>query len=226
MVIFLFGPVFLFRFTLKSTFLLYWPLLFIASAPSAYRTADGSLVWDDARGRRLLDWISAIIAVFALIGIFWSVYDHGVYARLIEWVDARDLPAHAMMRLIAFDVWRLGPLEWSALATSVITLIVFLWSDAINKRQDRRGRQPGWATLKVIYALGRLQVLLVAVTILTILFTMTWYVHDTCTLPDMIAGWLTHAFGPPQACINVPGPFAPEQVIEIRALLDAPTRAG
>ena len=87
--------------------------------------------------------------------------------------------------------------DWSA-----ITVILFLWSNAINIRHRVRNRQPGWAVLKTVYALGRVQKLLVAATILTSLFAMLWFVHDTCTLPKWLSGLLTRVLGPPGACVG------------------------
>jgi len=198
----LFAPAWLFRLTLKSTFLLYWPLLFVATAPSAYKSDDGHLIWDDAWGRRVIDWIAVLLATGALIAISSTIYDPSFFASFVAWADPRDLPAHVLLQAISFKVWELDLWEWFALMASTITVILFLWSNAINIRHRGRDRQPGWAVLKTVYALGRVQKLLVAATILTSLFAMLWFVHDTCTLPDGLTDLLATFLGPPQACVT------------------------
>jgi len=201
-ILILFGPTYLFRLTLKSTFLLYWPLLFVASAPSALKTDDGSLIWDDARGRRLIDWIAAALALGALVAIGSTIYDPSFFAAFIAWADPRDLPSHVLLQAFSFKIWELDLWEWFALLASAITLTVFVWANAINIRHRGSDRQPGWATLKTIYALNRAKALFVAATILTSLFAMVWFVHDSCTMPDLITGWLTPTLGAPQSCIS------------------------
>ena len=198
----LFAPTWLFRLTLKSTFLVYWPLLFVATAPAAYKTADGTLRWDDARGRRVVDWIALVLAAGALAGILSTIYDPSFFAQFVAWADPRDLPSHVLLRIVSFRVWELDVWEWCALLTSAITVILFLWINAINVRHRGRDRTPGWAVLTAVYALGRVQKLLVAATILTSVVAMVWFVHDTCTLPDGLTQALTQVLGPPEACVQ------------------------
>ena len=76
----LFGPTWLFRFTLKSTFLLYWPMLFVASAPKKRKTEDGDLEWDDTFGRTLKDYVVVLVALVVIAMTLWSIYQPGFHA--------------------------------------------------------------------------------------------------------------------------------------------------
>lgn len=201
LILILFLPTWLFRLTLKSTFPIYWPLLFVSSAPKTRKNEDGSLSWDDGFGRSVKDWLAVIIATIALIAIGSTIYDPSLFSSFVAWADPRGLPAHALLRGISFKLWELDIWEWCALIASAITVGTFIWANAINHRQTRKGRSPSWAVRKIFYALRRLQTLCVLATILTSVFAWLWFVHDTCTLPDAITQSLSHLLGPPEACI-------------------------
>ena len=198
----LYGPSYLFRITLKSTFFIYWPLLFVATVPRIYKDKDGSLIWDNARGRFMTDWAAVVIALCAIIVIVSPIYDPSNLATFTRWAEAKDLPHHALLQIVSFNIWELDLWEWFALLASGITVILFVWANVINTkiRHSSTDRQPKWITLKTIYFLKRAQMLFVAVTIATSVLALLWFIHDSCNLSEFASSWTTKLFGPPQSC--------------------------
>lgn len=203
-----FLPTWIFRFTLKSTFLIYWPLLFIASSPRSRKSKTGALIWDDTFGKTALAWIAVLVAVATLIAIGSTIYDPSFVASFVGWADPRGLPSHILLQAFGFRVWELDVWEWLALTASIITVAIFIWANAINLRHAHNGYVPGWAVLKAFYALNRIKTVCVIATVLAAFFAVTWFVHDTCTLPDWISQVLAYVFGMPSACIPPTPPLA------------------
>jgi len=150
----------------------------------------------------MTDWAAVFIALCAIIVIVPPIYDPSYLATFTPWAEARNLPHHALLQIFSFNIWELDLWESFALLASGITIILFVWANAINMkiRHNSTDRQPNWITLKTFYFLKRAQTLFVAVTIATSVLALFWFIHDTCNLSDFSTIWATNLFGPPQSC--------------------------
>jgi len=202
-ILILFGPTYIFRLTLKSTFLLYWPLLFIASAPKTRKSPDGSLQWDDTHGRTLKDKVFFAVALAVIAATLWSIYQPGFYASYAPWGASKGLPTPRWLDFLGFNLSALKLWEWSALIACIITATLFVWSNTlyVTHKGGKRG-QPGWLKLKAIYALRRANTLISLTTCALAFIGAVWFGHDTCRITETPSPWLTALLGKPQNCVT------------------------
>lgn len=198
----LFLPSYFYRLVLKSTFVFYWPLLFISTAPSVRKTVSGGLKWDQSQGRGPDSWIYLAVASGTAFSIGYGVYDPTFYSQFAAFAESRGFQPHSWTMMFGLQLQLLDIWGWSALVTCGLTVCTTLWAFRINARLDYNDEQPVWVTLKLFYALTRLKLLLVTTTVMATLYIVVWFVHDSCTLPHWLEILLGIVFGEPHGCIK------------------------
>lgn len=204
----LFIPSVLYRFLLKSSFWMYFPLLWLASSPSEFRLKNGSLVWDEARGRSLFDWFSlsaAILSISIVVAKTWNS-NRGVYSE--SWLYNRNLPNYFPAQILGLDPNKIGGWDLLPFFAAALSIVVLLWANSLNTRiKYRRAYLPSQIEIRILYVLVKLRN---AITILIIglgLASVLYFLYYHCRLPEVLQSIIGVALGPMQSCLAASGPL-------------------
>lgn len=200
-------PSIFYRYYLKSTAWLYFPLIWIARVPGRVRGEDGKLIWDRAQRRSLMDKIGFGLASLTVGFFLWRIFDPLAVVQAIETLSSHSgLPTHPLLMFAGFEFSKIEGLHWLPPAAAACAVIAFLWTDRVHSRVDiYPDQQPGQVKIRTLLWLGNLAAGLAYAWIAIGVVELAWVTYDACQLPHYVQAGANALFGPP-ACALGPQP--------------------
>ena len=198
-----FLPSLLYRYSLKSTCWLYFPFIYIATAPAPMRSAEERFKWAASQPGKRVEWVRMLLACVTLIvfaaGIAVPMLAAERLPALLLSAGLGEVPISVFSLILVLD-WgqiHLKPWQWLTLPSAAITVALFFWLDSIG-RDVAAGREDpslGWQS-RVAYLLDRARtVLVIGWLLLAFAYAMQAF-HEECDTDPNMQWLLDQAFGP------------------------------
>ncbi|MBF0369895.1 MAG: hypothetical protein HQL52_10595, partial [Magnetococcales bacterium] len=195
-------PALLYRWSLKSTCWLYFPLVYLFTYPKKRQMDEnewGACLVTELHGGRS-EWLRRGVALFVVAATAYLTVSPEKIIVIKE--SGTLLHAPSLLYLWAFDFFNLAPWQWLSLASALVTATVFILSDKTTiiwnhrKKQDEQAPPPK-AQTQWLYHLTRLR------SGCTILFAIMAFGYAVLALqridPETLPSWLaflTYLYGP------------------------------
>ena len=193
----LFLPSVLYRYYLKSTAWLYFPLIWLVHVPRGIRNVDGKLKWDRAQGRSLLDIIFILLALVVLAYAVIRAFDWKAFLEVWEVIAGSDLLVTPWLMLAGIDFGRLDLWYWIPTLSAFFGVVTFFWSNQLQAyaKGNSEYHPPQWV-LWAILKLNSGKNWLAIVWIFYGIYTLVLALYLVCRLPEAASPWLAIMLGP------------------------------
>ncbi len=190
----LFAPAILYRFYLKSTAWLYFPLYMLARVPQVFRDGNNRLQWDSAHGRSLQSKLGFVVSCLVLAYVIFNSLDIGkVLASAIQ-LNNLELPVTPMIMIVGLNFSGFNQWNWIPALSSAFAVIIFVWSNSLNTRIDYRNNYlPSQIELRFFLVLNGAKTGLITIWISLGVFTLFYYLYlqyQECLLLETMPVWL------------------------------------
>ncbi len=122
-------PALVYRYSIKSAFLLYLPIVYISEVPSRLSDAETRDRWVMAFGEKAWERIRFVMTLLTLLVAFFAIYDPMALASLL----GQNVPLGAFSIWFVVDFSNIQPWQLFTLPNAVLTLFLFFWADFIGK---------------------------------------------------------------------------------------------
>ncbi|MEM1360281.1 MAG: hypothetical protein AAGF94_01015 [Pseudomonadota bacterium] len=173
-------PSLLYRWSVKSTFWIYGPILYLAYLPEQHRTAEGLAIWLRSTPQTLIEKWRLLVAILSILSLAGT---------LINWTQAIDLYAFMQREGLAFSALNIvfvldfGRFTWAhavSLTVAAITLLLAVQLDRlrIEEKEGRELDMRAWE-IQAIYFTFRLRG---ALGIIWIALALYYFLDTLCHL--------------------------------------------
>lgn len=129
-------PSFLYRLSIKSTFWVYLPLIYLLRRPHWGWDAVRRGQWVRATARKVLEWVQFLFAVVSLGVAACALADKALLAQLLGQVWAGDQPFSPFAVLFVLDFGALQPWHYLSLPIAALGPVLFFWLDGVARDLD------------------------------------------------------------------------------------------
>ncbi|WDE09108.1 hypothetical protein SG34_030530 [Thalassomonas viridans] len=194
MLFFIYLPILLYRWSIKSTFWFYWPLLYIQSGQLNKDIEKHYFV--NYLKKHPLEQLRLLLALITLVLMFYTSVSKG------DFIDIRSTnPGILFPYLLSIDLLAIKPWQWFQLTTALLTIFLWLkvWTVSIElDSAEKYGQKYRWNQVKFIRVVYRLRnITTVSYLIIGAVFTLLFWPEIYHYLPDSWETVLAEFFGTP-----------------------------
>ena len=197
-----FLPSLIYKIYLKSTFWIYFPLVWVAHIPARSKGASEWLVWDQKQERTIAAWIKFFVSLLTIAGLFVWVIDWPKVFDAMNVAKQSQFPFHYFLLFTAIDTDFLQS-GWSfslyliALGAAVSGVVAFYWTYRLHlKMQIEPNFVPGQFQIRALLILHNIKNLFSLAWITTGFYMLIFILHIQGRLPDWSQGWLDRLLNP------------------------------
>lgn len=177
--ILIFFPSITYRYYLKSTAWIYFPLIWIAKQPKRF---DGKFAWDKSQTRGFIPVLGFLMACVIVLITGLQLFDLIAVGDTINLIlKETDLPVHPLVMITAFDFGRLKHMEWLPLSSATLTILIFIWASRVHSQMtEHEDYEPqAWKTW-VNFKLSTVKMLLTVSWISVGIYELGFVLHASC----------------------------------------------
>lgn len=191
-------PSIIYRYYLKSTAWIYFPLVWVTRVPKHARGNDGKLIWYKAQRRSLIAKMGFVLALITVIFFVWRYVDLVTVTNSLNLVSSSlAMPAHPLLMLAGFEFTKISWLYWLPPAAAACGVWVYLWTNVIHTHNDHYPQDaPKQWKIRTILWLNHLTSLLAYSWIAIGVFELAWVNYESCQFPPFIVYATDFLFGP------------------------------
>ena len=195
--VFLFLPSVIYRWYLKSTAWIYFPLIWISKVPEVIKGDDGRLEWDGSQSVALLHKIGFWLSIFTLTYGALILIDLAPYFDARQLINEKGLLVTPWLIIVGIDFGKLLPWYWMPLLAAVLQLWGYIWANLINTRIDKMKSYdgPNQKTIKQVLFINNTVGALAKTSIFFGVVTVIVYTQATCGFGANVSLWLETLLG-------------------------------
>ncbi|WP_166417605.1 hypothetical protein [Cochlodiniinecator piscidefendens] len=199
--IFFILPTYIYRLILKSSFWMYFPILWLAHAPVHMRADGGGLIWDKSHGRSVGDKLALVSSLGVIIWSLWSLWNHDSYTAAQAWADRHEGLSGQYLFILGFEWGQLGFWQWPSFIAASLAFVILFWSSELQRRSvNWPDFHPSRFTLRLMYVVNKFKNGLTIIVVAGGIFTVLYYLYDTCTLPPPVQILIAYVTQAPESC--------------------------
>ena len=192
----LYTPALMYRYSIKSTCWLYLPLIYVA-----YRVPKDRMAWVRVRNTVFIEWVRLGLALGTLIVATLAWWDAAAVQHMMKALSAADMPFHPFQILLVLDWSQVRLWHWFIIPNALLTVGLFFGIDTLRKyHRDDPMTYPDtdWRIRLAIWLNGLRTFLVVCWLTIAFYYTVGYFL-STCGLPPWMVSLLTLHF-PAPAC--------------------------
>ena len=188
-------PSFFYRLSIKSTFWLYGPLIYLAHRPAWTQDPVQRLAWLNTAPA--FEWLRMILSCITLALTFWALADPGRASTLAHAVGMGEAPFTLLSAVFVLDLSRLQPWHAFTVTSAVLTFVLFFWLDYARRFIANKGdlALDSWQMKLAVFA-WRLRALIGILWMALVLWYAPKHLHDTCQVDSFLLPITDLIYGP------------------------------